>query len=148
MEEVWERFYNEVLEEIGTRAYPDDLLDFEARDHDNVFDHEARDYDEDIFERSPMKKFGTDLLTGVLQKTPSWHKQNEAKKEREKPRSPRMAQVYVTCFSTIVIHDAESAVRVVHSRPRLRPKEGLALPRTLVFHPRRGSRNNPQPDRS
>ncbi|KAH6906383.1 hypothetical protein BKA70DRAFT_1287391 [Coprinopsis sp. MPI-PUGE-AT-0042] len=44
LEEVWARFYDELLE-VESRAY-DDMDDFEAREY----------YDEEIFERSPMKK--------------------------------------------------------------------------------------------
>ncbi|KAH6897515.1 hypothetical protein BKA70DRAFT_1406767 [Coprinopsis sp. MPI-PUGE-AT-0042] len=78
LEEVWARFYDELLE-VESRAY-DDMDDFEAREY----------YDEDIFERSPMKKFTVDLITGIAQKAPKIAEQKrkteEAKARQAEPR--------------------------------------------------------------
>jgi hypothetical protein len=72
LEEVWARFYDELLEDV-----------------------EARDYDDfEMFERSPMQKFGKDLAVGIAQKLPDYAQQYSKSKEANARNSqPRMAQV-------------------------------------------------------
>ncbi|KAH6897520.1 hypothetical protein BKA70DRAFT_1315914 [Coprinopsis sp. MPI-PUGE-AT-0042] len=71
LEEVWARFCNELLEDI-----------------------EARDYDEEIFERSPMKKFATDLATNLAQKAPQYAQQySQSQEAKARNSQPKMAQV-------------------------------------------------------
>ena len=74
LEEVWERFYDELLEEV-----------------------EAREYDsEDIFERAPMKKFAGDLASNLAQNAPGYVKQYSQSKQAEarqgQPRFPGIVQ--------------------------------------------------------
>ena len=72
-EEVFSRFYDELLEEV-----------------------EARDFDDEIFERAPMKKFAQDLATGLAQKAPTYAKQythSQEAKARNQNRTPGFAHV-------------------------------------------------------
>ena len=83
LEGVWERFYDELLDDVDARDYEEDL---DARDFD----------DEDLFERSPMKKFATDLATGLAQKAPTYAKQySQSEQAKHRTPAPRMANVYV-----------------------------------------------------
>ena len=63
LEEVWSRFYDELLEEVEARDFEEDI--FEARDFD----------EEELYVRSPMKKFVGDLASGLAGKAPAIVKQ-------------------------------------------------------------------------
>ena len=78
LEGVWERFYNEFLDEVDAREYEEDL--------------DARDFaDEDLFERSPMKKFAIDVGSGLAQNYVKQHSQSEqAKQHNSQPRKPNL----------------------------------------------------------
>ena len=53
------------------------------------------DIEEFLFERAPMKKFATDLATGLAQKAPTYAKQYTQSEEakRRNAATPRMASV-------------------------------------------------------
>ncbi|KAH6906403.1 hypothetical protein BKA70DRAFT_407632 [Coprinopsis sp. MPI-PUGE-AT-0042] len=72
LEEVWARFYDELLETYESRAYA-----------------------EDVFERSPMiKKFVGDFASGLAQKTPGYvDKLKKTADARARASVPRMANV-------------------------------------------------------
>ena len=75
----------QALDEVCARYYEESLEELEAREY------EVREYYEDIFERSPMmKKFATDLATGLAQKAPGyadqWKKSEERKARNAQPR--------------------------------------------------------------
>ncbi|KAH6906377.1 hypothetical protein BKA70DRAFT_1429065 [Coprinopsis sp. MPI-PUGE-AT-0042] len=91
LEEVWARFYDELLEGVEAREYVEDL--FEAREYDEDI-LEAREYDEDIFERSPMKKFAGDLATNLAQKAPQYAQQySQSQESKARNSQPRFAHV-------------------------------------------------------
>jgi hypothetical protein len=72
LEEVWSRFYDELLEDV------------EAREFD----------DEEISERAPMKKFAQDLAVGLAQKAPGYAKQasqSQQAKARNSVARPHIA---------------------------------------------------------
>lgn len=72
LEEVWSRFYDELLEEV------------EAREFD----------DEEIFERAPMKKFAKDLAVGLGQKAPGYanqYSQSQQAKARNSVARPHIS---------------------------------------------------------
>ena len=79
----------QALDELWSRYYDDVVADLDAREY------EVREYYEEVLERSPMmKKFATDLATGLAQKAPGyadqWKKSEEMK---AKNAQPRMAHV-------------------------------------------------------
>jgi len=92
LDEVWERFYDELVDEIDAREYDEDL--YEARDYDEDLS-EARDFDdEEIFERAPMKKFATDLATNLAQKAPKMAQQySQSEQSKHRQQHPRLANV-------------------------------------------------------
>lgn len=72
LDDVWSRFYDELLEEAEARGFDD----------------------EDLFERAPMKKFAQDLAVGLAQKAPTYANQySQSQQAKVRNSMPRMATV-------------------------------------------------------
>jgi hypothetical protein len=81
------------------------------------------DIDDFVFERSPMKKFGKDLVTNLAQNAPGYAKQySQSQESKARNSQPRFAQVYVSS-SPISTQSLTSCS--VFNRPSSKPRAAL-----------------------